>query len=100
MMENEERIKYNRPTTFLQRKLMIKTYLNIHNITKSCIRAGVSINTFYRWYPRYLESGLEGIKKPKSHINKNLERINKKYRNRVVELKKSILYGVVEPLLL
>lgn len=87
-MENEERIKYPRPTTFLQRKLMIETYLNTHNITKSCSREGVAINTFYRWYPRYLESGLEGIKKPKNHINKNLERINKKYKNRVVELKK------------
>ena len=87
-MENEERIKYPTTTTFLQRKLMIETYLNTHNITKSCSREGVAINTFYRWYPRYLESGLEGVKKPKNHINKNLERINKKYKNRLVELKK------------
>jgi len=87
-MKKEERRKYRRPTTFLQRKLMIETYLDTHNITKSCRKAGVAINTFRRWHPRYLESGLEGIKKPKSHINKHLERINEKYKNRVIELKK------------
>jgi len=44
-MKEEER-KYRRPTTFLQRKLMIETYLKIHNITQSCRKAGVAINTF------------------------------------------------------
>jgi len=87
-MQNEERKKYHGITTFLQRKLMIKTYLETHNITQSCHRAGVAINTFHRWYPRYLEGGLEGIKKQKTHINKQLGRIEEKYRNRVIELKK------------
>jgi transposase len=87
-MKKEERRKYYGPTTFLQRKLMMETYLDTHNITKSCRKAGVAINTFRRWYPRYLESGLEGIKKTKSHINKHLERINEKYKNRAIELKK------------
>jgi transposase len=88
IMKKEERRKYYGPTTFLQRKLMMETYLDTHNITKSCRKAGVAINTFRRWYPRYLESGLEGIKKTKSHINKHLERINEKYKNRAIELKK------------
>jgi transposase len=88
MKKEEIRIKYYGPTTFLQRKLMMETYLDTHNITKSCRKAGVAINTFRRWYPRYLESGLEGIKKTKSHINKHLERINEKYKNRAIELKK------------
>jgi len=88
MKKEEIRIKYYGPTTFLQRKLMMETYLDTHNITKSCRKAGVAINTFRRWYPRYLESGLEGIKKTKSHINKHLERINEKYKNRTIELKK------------
>jgi len=87
-MKKEERRKYYGPTTFLQRKLMMETYLDTHNITKSCRKAGVAINTFRRWYPRYLESGLEGIKKTKSHINKHLEKINEKYKNRAIELKK------------
>ena len=87
-MEKEKRRKYCGPTTFLQRKLMIETYFDTHNISKSCRKAGVSINTFRRWYPRYLESGLEGIKKTKSHINKHLGRINEKYKNRIIELKK------------
>jgi hypothetical protein len=87
-MKKEERKKYYGPTTFLQRKLMMDTYLDTHNITKSCRKAGVAINTFRRWYPCYLESGLEGIKKTKSHINKHLERINEKYKNRAIELKK------------
>jgi len=87
-MKKEERKKYLRLTTFLQRKSMIETYLETHNITQSCCKAGVAINTFRRWYPRYLEGGLEGIKKPKSHINKQLERINKKYKDRIIELKK------------
>ncbi len=87
-MKNEERRKYRGITTFLQRKLMIETYLETHNINQSCRKAGVAINTFRRWYPRYLESGLEGIKKPKSHINKQLERIEEKFKNRIIELKK------------
>ena len=84
----KERRKYCGCTTFLQRKLMIETYLDTHNITESCRKAGVAINTFRRWYPRYLEDGLEGIKKPKTHTNKQLEKINKKYKNRIIELKK------------
>jgi len=67
---------------------MIETYLDTYNISKSCRKAGVAINTFRRWYPRYIEYGLEGIKKPKSHINKHLGRINEKYKNEVIELKK------------
>ena len=76
IVKKEERRKYRGLTTFLQRKLMIETYLKTHNITQSCRKTGVAINTFRRWYPRYLESGLEGIKKTKSHINKHLEKIN------------------------
>lgn len=87
-MKKEERRKYCRLTTFLQRKSMIETYLETHNITESCRKAGVAINTFRRWYPRYLESGLEGIKKPKCHTNKHLGRIKEKYKDRIIELKK------------
>ena len=87
-MEKEKKEKYPGTTGFLQRKLMIESYLETHNITKSCNRAGVSINTFQRWYPRYLKNGLEGIKSPKSHVNKHLGKIGKKYKNRVIELKK------------
>jgi transposase len=88
MKKEEERRKYHRLTTFIQRKLMIETYLTTHNITKSCYKAKVAINTFRRWYSRYIEDGLEGIKKPKSHTNKKLGRINEKYKNEVVKLKK------------
>jgi len=87
-MKEEEKGKFHRPTTFLQRKLMIETYLTTHNIAKSCHKAGVAINTFRRWYPRYIENGLEGIKNPKSHINKHLGKINRKFKNEVIELKK------------
>ncbi len=87
-MGKESEGKYRGITTFLQRKLMIENYLETQNITKSCNKAGVSTNTFRRWYPRYLKSGLEGIKSPKSHINKDLGKIDKKYKNRVIELKK------------
>ncbi|MEA1964375.1 MAG: helix-turn-helix domain-containing protein [Candidatus Aerophobetes bacterium] len=87
-MKKEERRKYRRLTTFLQRKLMIETYLETHNITQSCRKSRVAINTFRRWYPRYLEGGLEGIKKPKTHTNKQLGRIEEKYKNRIIELKK------------
>jgi len=88
IMEKEKKGKYRGTTTFLQRKLMIENYLETHNITKSCKKAGVSINTFRRWYPRYLKSRLEGIKNSKSHVNKHLGKIDKKYKNRVIELKK------------
>jgi len=85
----EERRKYWRCTTFLQRKLVIETYLDTHNISESCRKAGVAINTFRRWYPRYLEDGLKGIKKSKSHINKHLGRISEKYKNEIIELKRN-----------
>jgi transposase len=88
IMERGKKRKHWGATTFLQRKLMIENYLETQNITKSCNRAGVSINTFRRWYPRYLKSGLEGIKSPKSHVNKHLGKIDIKYINRVIELKK------------
>jgi len=87
-MKKEERRKYRRLTTFLQRKSMIETYLETHNITESCRKAGVAINTFHRWYPRYLEGGLEGIKKAKCHTNKHLGRIKEKYKDIIIELKK------------
>ena len=87
-MKEEEKRKDHRPTTFLQKESMINAYLETHNITQSCRKAGVAINTFRRWYPRYLKSGLEGIKKAKYHTNKHLGRVNKKYRDRIIELKK------------
>jgi len=88
IMEKEKLWKYRGVTTFLQRKLMIECYFKTYNITKSCKIAGVSINTFRRWYPRYLKGGLEGIKNPKSHVNMHLGKIDKKFKSRVVELKK------------
>ena len=87
-MKKEEGRKYRRLTTFLQRKSMIETYLETHNINQSCRKSRVAINTFRRWYSRYLESGLEGIKKAKCHTNKHLGRISKKYKDRITELKK------------
>ena len=45
-------------------------------------------NTFWKWYPRYVKHGIEGIKKPKKHIRKNLGRVPEKYALRAIELKK------------
>ena len=88
-MENKEKIKkYIKPTTFEQRKLLIETYLKTHNIRLSCKKAEVSLNTFRKWYWRYMEYGIEGIRKPRKHIRKNLGRIPEKYALRVIELKK------------
>ena len=68
-MKKERKVKrYIKTTTFAQRKLMIETYQKTHNISFSCRKARVSINTFRRWYPRYLEQGMEGIRRPKKHI--------------------------------
>ena len=75
-------------TTFAQRILMIEIYLKTHNISQSCKRAELSINTFRRWYPRYLEQGIEGIRIPKKHIRKNLGKVPEKYACRIIELKK------------
>jgi transposase len=91
-MENKEEFKkYIKPTTFKQRKLLIYTYLKTHNIGQSCRKAGVSLNTFRKWYLRFVEHGMEGIKKPKKHIRKNLGRVPEKYALRVIELKKKNL---------
>jgi phage terminase small subunit len=88
-MKEERKVKKDiRPTTFAQRRLMVEIYLKTGNITQSCKRAGLSINTFRRWYPRYVEQGIKGIRRPKKHIRKNLGRIPEKYASRVIELKK------------
>lgn len=88
-MENKEKVKkYIKLTTFEQRKLLIDTYLKTHNINLSCKKSEVSLNTFRKWYGRYVKYGIEGIRKPKKHIRKNLGRVPEKYALRVVELKK------------
>lgn len=88
-MENKEKVKkYIKLTTFEQRKLLIDTYLKTHNINLSCKKSGVSLNTFRKWYGRYVKYGIEGIRKPRKHIRKNLGRVPEKYALRVVELKK------------
>ena len=88
-MKEERKVKKDiRPTTFAQRRLMVEIYLKTGNISYSCKNARVSINTFRRWYPRYLEQGMEGIRKPKKHIRKNLGRVPEKYAFRIIELKK------------
>ena len=88
MKEERKTKRYVKPTTFTQRKLMIETYQKTHNISFSCRKAKISINTFRRWYPRYLEQGMEGIRGPKKHIRKNLGRVPEKYACRAIELKK------------
>jgi len=88
MKEKRKVKRYVKPTTFTQRKLMIETYQKTHNISFSCRKAKISINTFRRWYPRYLEQGIQGIRIPKKHIRKNLVRVPEKYSCRVIELKK------------
>lgn len=88
-MKNKEKVKkYIKPTTFEQRKLLIDTYLKTHNIDLSCKKAEVSLNTFRKWYGRYVKYGIEGIRKPRKHIRKNLGRIPEKYALRAIELKK------------
>ena len=88
-MKEERKVKrYIRPTTFAQRRLMVELYLKTNNISYSCRNARVSTNTFRRWYPRYLEQGIEGIRKPKKHLRKNLGRVPEKYASRAIELKK------------
>jgi hypothetical protein len=88
MKEKGKVKRYVKPTTFAQRKLMIETYQETHNISFSCRKAKISINTFRRWYPCYLEQGIEGIRGPKKHIRKNLGRVPEKYACRIIELKK------------
>jgi len=88
-MENKEEFKKHiKLTTFEQRKLLIDSYLKNHNISLSCKKAGVSLNTFRKWYERYVEYGIEGIRKPRKHIRKNLGRIPEKLTLRAIELKK------------
>jgi len=88
-MENKEEFKKHiKLTTFEQRKLLIDTYLETRDISLSCKKAGVSLNTFRKWYERYVEYGIEGIRKPRKHIRKNLGRIPEKLTLRAIELKK------------
>jgi transposase len=67
---------------------MIETYIKTYNINQACMKAKVSINTFRRWYTRYLDQGIEGIRRPKKPIRKNLGRVPEEYSHKVIELKK------------
>lgn len=88
-MNKRQKIKkHTKPTTFSQRVLMIETYLKTNNINQACMKAGVSKNTFRRWYFRYLNQGKEGIRRPKKPIRKNLDRVPVEYSQRAIELKK------------
>ncbi len=88
-MQNEDKVKKSiKTTTFKQRKFLINTFLKTHNMILSCKKAGASLNTFRKWYGRYKENGLEGIRNPRKHIRKNLGRIPEKYSLRAIELKK------------
>jgi len=80
--------KYPRPTTFSQRVLMIETYIKTYNIKQTCKKTKVSKNTFRKWYTRYLDQGIEGIRRPKKPIRKNLGRVPEEYSHKVIELKK------------
>ena len=87
-MQNGDKVKKSiKITTFKQRKLLINTFLKTHNMILSCKKAGASLNTFRKWYARYMEYGIDGIRKPKKHIRKNLGRVSEKYARKTIELK-------------
>ncbi len=88
MNKQQKFIKLPRSTTFFQRVIMIETYLKTNNINRACMKVKVSINTFRRWYTRYVDQGIEGIRKPKKTIRKNLGRVSEEYSHIVIELKK------------
>lgn len=75
-------------TTFSQRKLLMWEYERTQNISEACRRAKVNRGTFYRWYPRYEEKGIEGLREFESSAPKNPKTIDSEIEKRVVELKK------------
>ena len=88
-MQNEEKVKKStKMTTFKQRKFLINTFLETHNMNLSCKKAGVSLNTFRKWYKRFKENGIEGIRNHRKHIRKNLGRVSENLSLRVIELRK------------
>jgi len=64
-MSNEER--------FTKMRLAWFNHVNeiTHNVSKTCRYYGISRTMYYRWYSRYLEQGVEGLKdrskKPRYH---------------------------------
>lgn len=64
MMANEsEHIKrpYYPPTSYQQRLVAMQVWEGTGDWQEACRRSGISKDTFYKWRPRYLEKGKEGL---------------------------------------
>ena len=79
---------YYRPTTFSQRKYLFELVEELDNIAEASRRAKVSKGTYYTWKERYEQSGIEGLRHPKSHAIKNPKYIKPEIEQRIVELKR------------
>ncbi len=83
-----ERVYYGY-TTYQQRKAMIDIYEATGNIAEACRQAKVCRKTFKRWFPRYQERGIDGLREFESRIPKSPRRLAAVYADRAVELKKA-----------
>jgi len=62
---------YYRSTTASQRQLLFKSWEESGSVEEASKIAHVSVGTFYYWYPRFIESGYEGLDEALSHAPHN-----------------------------
>lgn len=78
---------YFRETTFHQRTVLFKEWERLNRkygaIAQACKKAHVSRQVFYDWVERYMEYGIEGLRRPISHAPNHP-------RERVPEIKEDV----------
>ena len=110
------KLKKNDQKSIKLRILWIKHSKKFKNITKTCRYFGISTQTYYKWYKRYIKSGKKGLinrsKKPKyikSKIDHKIKRLLKNWikiglkpiemKNRLKKIKKvEISYSYLQKL--
>jgi len=66
----------------------IQYYQKTENVSKNCRYFGISKNTFYKWYKRYLKEGIEGLyDRPKTPKKKRKQTVRKKYKKEIIEVR-------------
>ena len=69
----------------------IQNYQKTKNISKTCRYFGISRTTFYKWYKRYKEEGIEGLyDRPKTPKNKRKPTVRNKYEQIIIKIRKNI----------
>lgn len=76
-------------TTAQQRRLLFEIWEETGDREEACLRAHVSMSTFYHWKPRFETGGYEALDKPLSHAPHQPKVKPPEVENQVVEMRRA-----------